>query len=296
MTDETQTLDQTAPETPARNEVEQDTELQTGQEQLGEETGEPIVEDEFDEIEHAGAKYKVPKAVKPLLMMQSDYTRKTQEVAEQRKTVESEREAFTKSMEAQKQHAKDYGRLHVIEETLEQYQKVDWQTLRASDPDRANAAFQDYMALKDQRDTLAGKVQKAVEEQSTEAQRDFAKRYEDTNTALAQDIPGWAEAAPKVRDFALKSGVTMDDLRVVATNKTFAKLLHQAWVGAELISKQKAAAKAAAVRQPASEAEIKPLNTVSSKPVSGAARPGLHDGLSPEEWARRRTAQLRKRG
>lgn len=299
MSDETSNAVPTEQEIPATGEVQQnETELQSDTEQLGQEEGAEQQEavEEFDEIEHSGAKYKIPKAVKPLLMMQADYTRKTQEVAEQRKSIESEREAFTKSIESERQHVKDLGRLQIFDEALSQYEKVDWQTLRATDPDRANAAFQDYMTMKAQRDALGGKVQKAIEEQSTQAQRDFAKRYEETSATLARDIPGWTEAVPKLRDFAVANGVTPEDLRLIATNATYAKLLHQAWVGSELIAKQKAAAKAATARQPGAEAEVKPLKTVGSKPLSGAARPGLHDDLSADEWARRRNEQIRKRG
>src|SRR5262245_52574677 len=43
--------------------------------------------EESEEIEHDGRKYLVPKALRPLLLMQADYTRKTQEVAEQRRAV-----------------------------------------------------------------------------------------------------------------------------------------------------------------------------------------------------------------
>lgn len=53
--------------------------------------GDPIqaaVEDD-EEIEHDGKKYKLPKAVKPLLMFQQDYTKKTQEVAAQRQALET---------------------------------------------------------------------------------------------------------------------------------------------------------------------------------------------------------------
>lgn len=48
--------------------------------------GEPLEEFDID-----GTKYKLPAAVKPHLLRQQDYTRKTQELAEQRRAVEQER-------------------------------------------------------------------------------------------------------------------------------------------------------------------------------------------------------------
>lgn len=51
-------------------------------------------DDELEEIEwQDGKKYKIPKAVKPGLMLQSDYTKKTQSLAEQRKAFEQHERA-----------------------------------------------------------------------------------------------------------------------------------------------------------------------------------------------------------
>jgi hypothetical protein len=202
--------------------------------------------EEFDEIEHEGAKHRIPKALKGAFLMQADYTRKTQEVADQRKAIESERESFAKSMEAQREHLKDVGRVHVMDETIEQYSKLDWAALRAQEPERANAMFQDYVQLRDQREQVARKVQGAIEQQAQEAQRSFAKRYEETNAVLAKDIKGWnQDTANKVRDFALGNGISPEQLTVIATTPTLAKLLHKAWLGEQLVSQRTTAAKTA---------------------------------------------------
>ena len=52
-----------------------------GQPQDGQATNQ---DDDSEEVEHEGQKYRIPKALKSALMMNADYTRKTQEVAEQR--------------------------------------------------------------------------------------------------------------------------------------------------------------------------------------------------------------------
>src|SRR5215204_3179929 len=50
--------------------------------------------EELEEIERNGKKYKIPTALKSELLMQQDYTRKTQEVAEQRRAIEAEQQAL----------------------------------------------------------------------------------------------------------------------------------------------------------------------------------------------------------
>ena len=48
-------------------------------------------DDELVEIERDGKTYKIPAALKPELMMQADYPRKTQELAAERKAVAEQR-------------------------------------------------------------------------------------------------------------------------------------------------------------------------------------------------------------
>jgi hypothetical protein len=275
---EVEAADQIAAETPSEEAQVEETELQPVEGQDGEEVEEP--EDDSEELEYEGEKYKVPKKLKSGFMMQSDYTKKTQEVAEQRKAIESERQQLAKEATAQRDHIADIGRVKVFDETLEQYSKVDWQTLRAQDPERANAAFQDYMQMRDQRDRLAEKVSGEIQKQRTLAEQQFAKRYEEASSELARDIKGWnADTASKVRDFALKNGITVDELREVAVNSKLSKILHKAWLGEQLIAKQQTAAKAAVAKPPV--AEVKPL-TVIGKPtaVTREALRVLHQKLN----------------
>lgn len=49
------------------------------------------VEGEYIEFEHEGAKFKVPKELESALLMRADYSRKTEELAQQRAQVESDR-------------------------------------------------------------------------------------------------------------------------------------------------------------------------------------------------------------
>ena len=49
---------------------------------------------ELEEVEHEGKKYQIPKPLKGALLMQADYTRKTQEVAEQRRAVEEQQRQY----------------------------------------------------------------------------------------------------------------------------------------------------------------------------------------------------------
>jgi len=266
-------------------------ELTTDTEQL---EGDAEVEEEFDDLEHEGKQYRIPKALKGGFMMQADYTRKTQELAEARRGFEGERETFSKDMEARRQSEKDIGRIAVMDELLTQYQSVNWQELRMTNPEQAQSAFQDYSLLRDQRDKLAVKVDADVKKRAQDAQQEFATRYEKTNTTLARDIKGWSDKlASDLRNFAIANGASQQDILMLAANAPLVKLLHKAWLGDQLVAKQAAAAKAA--RAAANEPEeAQPLTQVRRRP-SGNAKAGLHDGLSSDEWLRRRNAQVKRK-
>ncbi len=300
MTDATDTAAHTAVETPGGTQAETENNDQGLQSAEGEAANGADTDDqghgqsgdagldnvEHDEIEHDGKKYRVPSALKPALMMHADYTRKTQELAAARRSLDTERETFSRSALT---HVAEVGRLTALDEDIAKYARVDWQKLSADDPFAAQQHYMAYQQLKDQRNELAGKLIQGERARSHDAERTFANRYAEANAVLHRDVKGWAEAAPKIAEFARRSGVSQDELAHIATSPTLSKLLHQAWLGERVITTQK---KAAAETAKAPTAE--PLKQV-AKGRATPATSGLSDTLSAEEWVRRRNEQIRKR-
>lgn len=207
---------------------------------------EPEPTEEFDEIEYDGEKYSVPKKLKNGFLMQQDYTKKTQTVAEERKAVEAEKAAIKAEREAAQAHIKDVGRVYQINDQIAEMEKLDWAKLEQENFFEAQAKFREYTLLKEKRAGLVAQIQDAEQKRSQEAQQGFAKRYAETNETLAKDIKGWnAETANKLRDFAIANGATEDDIRTLAVNAPLVKLLHKAWLGDELLKKQQTAAQTA---------------------------------------------------
>jgi hypothetical protein len=139
MTDGTEPIAQETPEAgtqPAPENVE----LQSEPEQLGE--GQPqIIEDDSEEIDFDGEKYKVPKKLKDSFLMHGDYTRKTQEVARQREAIEARAAEVTREAEARKGLEKEIGRLTLIDEQLSNIRR--WTGLRCGPqtPSRPTPTF-----------------------------------------------------------------------------------------------------------------------------------------------------------
>lgn len=244
MLDEAPTLDETA--APEGTEVEAPAE-ETVNLEAPEEGAEqePAPDDDHDDVEYEGDTYRLPKKLKDALLRQQDYTRKTQEVAETKRTVEAEREAVRQQAEASQAHLREVARVVSLNDQLAQFDQVNWTQLHQEDPFKANELFQQRALLKEQRDGLLSQIQANEQHRSQEAQQSFARRYAETNDALAKEIKGWSEVAPKVAEFARVNGVEPQYLREIAINPSLSKLLHKAYLGDQLINAKTTAAKTA---------------------------------------------------
>jgi len=263
-------------------------------------------DEEFEEIERNGKKARIPAWLKPELMMQQDYTRKTQEVAEERRAAEQERvriqeaeQRLASQFELQKTFTKEIAQLHNVDEQLARYSQVDWKAWENQDYMAANAAWKDWHMLKDQRHQIVGGLQqkehqyhreqeqRTLQEQQA-AKAEFAKRQEQTLNVVKREIPSWnAETAGKVSEFAQRHGYTPQELVQATTDPRAFILLYKAYKGEQSEIQQKQALAKAKVHEPA-----QPLTTIANS-RKAPVRAGLSDDLSADEWARRRRAQRR---
>jgi len=200
-------------------------------------------EDDSEEVEHDGQKYRVPKALKGALLMQSDYTRKTQEVAEQRKALEAEQQRVVQQAQTMQASIREYAQLTHLDEQIQNYSKVDWAAFSQNDPVAAQSEWIRFSQMKDARQGLAGHIQNKERQMASDAERETAKRTEEARAVLAREIPDWSpELAQKLGDFAVSKGIPAARLATV-TNPADVKILRLAWLGQQLIDKQRAAVK-----------------------------------------------------
>jgi hypothetical protein len=141
------TRDQAQSEAPA---AEQGTD--TDQETVGEDT---VQQPEEVEVEIEGERYLVPKKISDRFIQHADYTRKTQDLAELRRATSAERETFSLNKAFDQSVATERQRLAALEEQIEQYKRVDWQSLETEQLLKARAAFDQ---LKDMRAELADAI------------------------------------------------------------------------------------------------------------------------------------------
>ena len=240
------------------------------------------VDDDSEEVEHDGEKYKIPKALKSALMFQADYTRKTQEVAEQRKAVEYERERFTQDAEAHRADIHDYARLVAVDDRLKQFEQVNWNELSANDPVQAQQLWIQHSQLKDARQALAGTLTQRQQQRNFETQQKSAKQLEEGRAAIAREIKDWSpELAGKLREFALSDGWSEKEIDGITAAQV--KSLHRSFIGAQLLSKQTPKAP--------STAPAKPVTKVGSN-ASVRKEPSK---MTDSEFAEWRRSQIKNR-
>lgn len=314
----TETQPQTDPEVPASapaeepaDGTEQDlAEGETEQHEGGEGEGEQVQPADYEEIDFGGTRYSVPKALKDAFLMQSDYTRKTQTVAEQAKALEAFKGQLDQQAEALKSESDDRVQLHVLgqqlpdlDKRLEEYAKVDWRKFQEDNFIDYQTHWNYYQELKharvavmERRREITEKVAKGEAERSQKADAEWRNRIDETQRIVSREIKGWGpELATKLTEFGLSLGFTQQDLFSLNTDARQVKALHLAYLGSQLLQKQKQATAPGGAALKPNVTQIKPLATVSQtrSRAGGSASPSDLD--DDETWLKKRTAQIRKR-
>ena len=164
-----------------------------------------------------------------------DYTKKTQEVAEQRKALEE----YAQTIKVQEQKFQeqvilnnaligDIAKLQAVDNQLEQFKDVNWQELSDTDFVEAQKLFFTFNQLQQQRSALAqdlGQKQTALQAQQAQS---IQERIEKGKEILAKEIPNWSrETSQAIISTGKEYGFTDDELGMIVDPR-HVKVLHDA--------------------------------------------------------------------
>jgi membrane-associated HD superfamily phosphohydrolase len=268
-------------------ELENDSEVVEGDE--SEEDGEQQpVEPELVDVEYEGKVHKLPPELKDALLRTADYTRKTQEVAEQRKAIEAQKAEVDKAYQTSQEVIEARAIIHNVDSQLKQYENVNWQQLENEDPMAAMSHWRQFQQLKEQCGQVAQYLDKTQADMSEQLAQETDKRLRETRAFAEKEIPGWTpDVDVKIVSFAEKDlGFTREQLRTSLSPAVY-KTLHLAMIGAEAIKRTTTPPKQ---QQQAPQ----PLTKVTAR--ANPPNAGLDDRLPQDEWLKRRNAQLAKKG
>lgn len=262
----------------------QDAEAETPEVQYDDD-GNPIEDDaDLDEwTDDKGRTHKVPKALKEAELRQADYTRKTQELAAERKALAAANEQAAKLVALQQAVVAEQAELKAIEKS-----EAEWRAFQPRTQEEAEERRDRLDDLRIAREQTAQAMHSKAYQATQEAQHHDAKALADMRAELPRIIQGFSpELETKIAQFAVADlGFQPEEISAVRDPK-IVKVLHLAMLGKQASAKQSAAKTVQAQQATA------PAPTVGGKTAPVA---GLSDRLSADEWVRRRNEQLRKRG
>lgn len=242
--------------------------------------------DDSEEIEHDGSKYKIPKVLKDAFLRQSDYTVKTQTLAQQRQAFEAAQQQFAARQQFQQAHIQGVAKVMAIDERLAQFRQLDWNALTDADPVQAMKLDRQVRELQTQRAQQVQAIETAQARSTMDAQQATARGMQEARTQLAKDIKGFGtpEVTKSLTEVGKAFGYKPEELANVSDPRAV-RLLHEAYLYRQLVAKAKT---------PEPVTNVTPITRVSG---SGAvSTKSMSDpNLSDAEFAALRKKQIARR-
>ena len=268
MSLETETTDQ-APEQSVEDKILSRLGLPSQAEEAAAAAGEPVeteIDDAFADLEWDGQTLKVPKGLKEAVMRNEDYTRKTQELAEHRRSTDQIRElAQAKALE--QSFAESIGpeqqEISVIDAYLQQAQKLDWSQMTAEQMMRQKMELD---TIKERRASLADSINGKRTKFTSEIQAKLTELRGKSRELASKSIQGFTEETEKaMREYAKTEGLTDPELDNVLLDPRSYKIVYKAMqfdkVKAGTGKAQQAAQRADRVLKPGAAGERLPAAT-----------------------------------
>ncbi len=212
--------------------------------------------------------------------MQADYTRKTQEVAEQRKALEAEKQHH---QQLSQHHLREVAQVIAIDERLAQLQQVNWNQLSDSDPVLAQKLWIENQQLQANKGQLLGNLAQRQQQAKLDEERRIATLKQEAAAVVAREIKGWGpELDVKLRENALRLGFPEEVLANV-TSPAFVKMAHESYLYHQLMQQRS--------KPSAPVTPVKPVTRVGG---GGATNTKRLSDMSDAEFAKARRDYIAK--
>jgi len=246
-------------------------------------------EEEQDEIEVDGKKYALPKSAAEKLkaerLMQADYTRKTQEVAEQRKAIEQHQQQLQQQAQFQQTYINEVAKVTAIDERLAEYAKLNLSEYIDTDPVAVMKVQEEIRMLQMQRSEVVNSLTQKQQMQAMEQQQNTAKQLQQANDYLAREIAGWSQQrSDELMNYSKSFGIPEEAIsQAVLSNPAFAKIIDKANQFDKLVKDR--------TTKPKQEASTPPPTRITSK--SGGVQKDP-DKMTTDEWTKWRESQIKR--
>lgn len=238
---------------------------------------------ELVDVEYEGEQFKLPPKLKDALLRQSDYTKKTMEVAELRKAVEAKQAEIETVHKATNDDFAAVVGIRTLEAQIEQYSNLDTSGWTQED---INSARLDLQELTRQRDSLQFTLSHNINARQQQESQQKAKLRADIFEKAAKEVPNFSQqrqAELETLAVAL-GGIPEEDAKDINYPGVY-KILHYADIGRKFVESRSKVASVKAAQQAA------PVPEVGGKSAAGVDP----NKMSTEEWMKHRQKQLAKK-
>jgi hypothetical protein len=240
----------------------------------------------FERVNYDGKDYEVPAALKDALLRQSDYTRKTQEVSEQRKALEERAAEMTEMVQLRDQQFQEAATIMAFDQQIQQYEAVNWDALMAEDPEAFQRLDFERRKLEKTREAANQQLHQRSAEVSQAQHAQLAKAAEKTRASLKEKYSDWSpELEEEMAQFAISMGVPERQLRTTVDQGVL-EILYKAHKFDKIERKRQSASKKA------KPTPAEPATRVRGRKQGGRTNP---DKMSMTEWTKWRESQIAKR-
>lgn len=240
------------------------------------------VEPEELEVEFEGKTYKVKPELKDALLRQADYTKKTMEVAEQRKAYEA------KIAEAETYRSLGLATIEAASQakTIEaQIAQIEAMSTHGLTQEQINAYNIQHMRLTEQKAAIESDIRQMIEADRTMNSEQLAKFQQSAIEEAKKAIPNFDDKRRQdLEGLAVKLGVDPEDAKTI-TDASAYKILHLADIGQKFLDRQRAAKK------------VENAQGANPVPQVGGKSTAVKDTsqMSDAEWVKWREGQLAKK-
>jgi len=167
---------------------------------------------------------------------QSDYTRKTQEIASDRKDIESLQQKYNSEMSTIQQERQHYmealqGIITNSAEGLTKYSDVDWENLKETDPIEFVTKREELRQSQEKVQALQREQYQTQQRHEYEAQKMRANIVQEEYGKLVEKLPEWGEEdkqktiASEIRSYASTQGFTEEELNSLVDHRSLLVLM-----------------------------------------------------------------------
>ena len=161
---------------------------------------------------------------------QSSFTKKSQQLAEDRKVMESLQQQYNSEVSQIQQERQQYAQYlqNVIENSkLDEWGSIDWETLKRDDPIEFVTKREEFRMAQDQVRQLQAEQTSAQQKVHQGQQQQWADTVKTEHAALVNKLPDWGkpdaqrELAGKLRDYAKVQGYQDEEIDTLVDHRSF---------------------------------------------------------------------------